>query len=177
MLIDLVFVVLMILACIKGLRTGFIIAFFSLVALIVGLAAALKLSSIVAVRLTESVDVSTRWLPVISFVVVFLAVVILINVGAKLLQRSFEFALLGWVNKIGGMLLYILFYSVVFSIILFYLVQLHILKDETIQASRAYKYLQPLGPAVMNKLGEVIPVFRHMFGQLQDFFSRVGNKL
>jgi membrane protein required for colicin V production len=177
MLIDLVFAVIMILACIKGFRTGFIIAFFSIIAFIVGLAAALKLSSIVAVRLSENVDVSARWLPVISFVVVFLVVVILINVGAKLLQRSFEFALLGWVNKIGGIILFVLLYGIIYSIILFYLVQLHLVKVETIQDSQAYPYIQPLGPAVMNKLGDIIPVFRDMFGQLQDFFSRVGNKL
>ena len=71
MLIDLVFAVLVFFACIKGLRKGLIIALFSVVAFIVGLAAALKLSAVVANKLSENLEVSGKWLPVISFTVVF----------------------------------------------------------------------------------------------------------
>ncbi|MEO6489574.1 MAG: CvpA family protein [Ferruginibacter sp.] len=177
MLIDIVFGILVILACIKGFRTGLVVALFSVVAFIVGLAAALKLSSLVALRLSEHVNVSNRWLPVISFIIVFFIVVLLINLGAKLIQRSFEMIMLGWLNRLGGMILYILIYTIVFSIFLFYAVQLHMVKNETINASQCYRFIQPLGPIVINKLGSVIPFFQDMFAQLQAFFSKVGNKI
>ena len=72
MIIDIIVAVILILAIIKGYRQGLIVAFFSLIAFIVGLAAALKLSVVVAGYIGKAVNVSDKWLPIISFAVVFL---------------------------------------------------------------------------------------------------------
>ncbi|MEP6711321.1 MAG: CvpA family protein [Ferruginibacter sp.] len=173
MLIDIVFLLLMLLAFIKGLRKGFIIALFSIVGFIVGLAAALKLSAVVAQKLSSNLNASGKWLPALSFLLVFIVVVILINLGARLIQKSFEMVMLGWVNRIAGLILYALLYSILFSIFLFYATQLHFIKTETIAASQAYPYLQPLGPKVINSLGTVIPFFKDMFSSLEQFFEKL----
>jgi membrane protein required for colicin V production len=177
MLIDVFFAIIVLFACIKGFQKGLILAFFSIVAFILGLAAALKLSAVVATKLHASMSVSAKWLPLISFVLVFLIVVVLVNLGAKLLQKSVELVLLGWVNRLGGIVFYILLYSIIFSIFLFYAVQLHLIKPETIAASTCYEILRPLGPAVIDKLGVIIPFFKDMFSQLQQFFTAVSNKI
>ncbi len=174
MFIDIVFLVLMLLACVKGYSKGFIIALFSIVGFIAGLAAALKLSAYVAARLSGTFSTSGKWLPFISFLLVFIAVVLLVNLGAKLIQKSIEMVMLGWLNRIAGIILFALLYSIFFSIFLFYAVQLHFISAETIAASTAYPYLQPLGPAVINSLGTIIPIFKDMFTQLQEFFGRVN---
>ena len=83
MIIDIVFLILVILAVIKGFRRGLIVGLFSFIAIIVGLAAAIKLSIVVAGYIGSAVNVSDRWLPVISFLVVFIAVVLLIRLGGK----------------------------------------------------------------------------------------------
>ena len=67
MLIDLLLLILAVFAIIKGFSRGLIVGIFSLLAIIIGLAAAMKLSLVVAGWLGESVNVSERWLPVISF--------------------------------------------------------------------------------------------------------------
>ena len=69
MLIDFIFAALMVIACIKGYQRGLILAVFSIVAFIIGLAAALKLSTVVADWMKDSISVSAKWLPFISFVV------------------------------------------------------------------------------------------------------------
>jgi membrane protein required for colicin V production len=46
MILDLVFAVLIILAIIKGYQRGLIVGIFSLIAIIIGLAAAIKLSAV-----------------------------------------------------------------------------------------------------------------------------------
>ena len=79
MLIDIVFAILLIMACIKGFQKGLIIAVFSIVAFIIGLAAALKLSTAVASWLGNSVSVNTKWLPFISFALVFFIVILLVQ--------------------------------------------------------------------------------------------------
>ncbi|MCP9750477.1 CvpA family protein [Ferruginibacter sp. HRS2-29] len=176
MLIDSIFAVLLVLACIKGYTKGLIVALFSIIGFIVGLAAAIKLSSVVAEKLSASISVSAKWLPFISFLLVFIAVIVLVNLGAKLIQKSFEMAMLGWVNRLGGILLYMLLYSILLSIFLFYAIQLKFINDETVKASVIYPYIQPLGPKVINSLGFVIPWFRDMFTQLQDFFGNIPAK-
>ncbi|MEO7444022.1 MAG: CvpA family protein [Ferruginibacter sp.] len=177
MFIDVVFILLMVWAIIKGLRKGLIVALFSFLAFFVGLAAALKLSTVVAARLGSASGESSRFLPLLSFILVFLAVAFLVSLAGRLLQKTFEVAMLGWANRIGGIIFYILLYSMTFSILLFYISQLHLISAETQSTSIFYGYLQPLAPAVMNALGKIIPFFSNMFTQLQGFFQQHSGKL
>ena len=166
----------MVLAVFKGYSKGFIVALFSVVGFIVGLAAALKLSAFVADKLSGTFNASGKWLPVLSFILIFIVVVLLVGLGAKLLQSSMELALIGWVNRIAGILLFALLYAILFSVFLFYAVQLNIFSAESIAASNCYPYLQPLGPKVINSLGTIIPWFKNMFAQLEQFFESIPAK-
>jgi membrane protein required for colicin V production len=177
MVIDLLFLCVLALALFKGLQRGLIVAVFSLIAFIVGLAAALKLSAVAAVYLQEHWDVSTKWAPVLSFALVFLVVVLLIRIAANLIETTVEIALLGWVNKLGGVLLYMVLYTIIFSILLFFAVQLKMVSDETLQASVCYAFIEPWGPVVMNGFGRLIPVFRDLFTELEDFFGNLSQKI
>jgi len=177
MIIDLIYAVLPVIAIFKGIRRGFIIAIFSVLAFIIGLAAAMKLSTVVASYLGSSTNISSKWLPFLSFLIVFLLVVLLVRMMAKLIEKSVEFALLGWVNRLLGIALYIALYTTIFSILLFYAIQLHVIKPETILASRTYNFIEPWGPRAINGLGAVIPWFRDMFQQLEEFFGGVSQKV
>ena len=176
MIIDLIYAVLLIVAIFKGIRRGFIIAIFSVLAFVIGLAAAMKLSTVVASYMDSNTNISAKWLPFISFLIVFFVVVLLVRMVAKLIEKSVEFALLGWVNRLLGIALYIALYTTIFSILLFYAIQLHIIKPEMVLASRTYGFIEPWGPYAINGLGAVIPWFRDMFRQLEEFFSGVSQK-
>lgn len=176
MLIDVIALVLLLLSVYKGFRKGLIVAVFSFLAFIVGLAAALKLSAVVAAYIGSNVNLSQRWLPVIAFLVVFFVTVLLIRLGAKMLESAVQVAMLGWLNRLGGIIFYILIYFFIFSILLFYAQQLHLIKPETTEASKTYPYIQPIGPRIMGILGSVIPAFKDMFDQLLQFFQHVSDK-
>lgn len=177
MTVDIIFVILMIIALVHGYRRGFILAVFSFVAIIIGLAAALKLSAVVARHLGTTVKISDRWLPFLSFLVVFILVVLLIRLGAKAIQRITETLMLGWLNRLAGIVLYAAIYTTIFSILLFYLGQMKIISSETVQSSATYSFIRPWGPKAMDILGAVIPFFRNMFTELEDFFSHMSQKL
>ncbi len=177
MLLDIILLVLLILAVLKGYQRGLIVGVFSLIAIIVGLAAAIKLSTVVAEYIGKAVKISDTWLPVISFAVVFILVVLLIRLGANMLQKTVEIALLGWVNRLGGILLYIAIYLIVYSVILFYVEQVNLIQPATIQNSVSYTFIQPWGPRVINGFASVIPFFKDMFTELQSFFDSVAQKL
>ena len=176
MLIDIIFLFLMVLAIFKGIKNGLILAVFSLVGLIVGLAAAIKLSVLVADYLKDTVNVSAKWLPFLSFILVFIGVLILVRIGATAIEKTIEFAMMGWLNKLGGIILYVVLYIILFSVLLFYADKLNLINPKTITASKTYTYLQPWGPKVMDMMGSVIPWFKDMFSELEKFFEGVAAK-
>jgi len=177
MILDIIVAVILILAVIKGYRQGLIVALFSVVAFIIGLAAALKLSVVVAGYIGQAVKISDKWLPIISFAIVFLIVVLLVRLGARFIQKTVEFAMLGWLNRLSGILLYAGLYILIFSILIFYADQLGFIKSETKNESVTYAYIQPWGPKLMEGLGKIIPIFKGMFNDLEDFFDGVSKQV
>ena len=175
MIIDFLFLLLVIWAIIKGYQKGLIIALFSIVSLMVGLAAAIKLSTIAASFLKDSVNISSKWLPVVSFVVVFLLVLLLVRFVATALEKMVELALLGWLNRLGGIILFVILYTVIFSIVLFYSDKINLLSDETLAGSKTFPYIQPWGPWAINGIGKVIPLFQNMFRELEEFFGKAAS--
>lgn len=167
----------MVMAIIKGYRKGLVVAVFSIVAYIIGLAAALKLSTVVAGYLQHNITVSNKWLPFISFAVVFLVVVVLVNWAGKFIEKTFEIVLLGWANRLGGVVFYAALYIIIFSIFLFYAEKIHLLSDDSLQHSATYSFIKPWGPVVINSFGKLIPIFKEMFTQLESFFASVSDNL
>ena len=93
MFIDTLFLLAMIAALFKGYTKVLVFAVFSFEAIIIGLAAALKLSSAVAVWLKTSTSISSYWLPFLSFALVMFAVVLLVRMGAKVVEKTMQFAI------------------------------------------------------------------------------------
>ena len=176
MAIDLIFIGLMILAVFKGISKGFIVAAFSLLAFIIGLAAALKLSATVAAHLHEKMNIGGYWLPVLSFALVFIGVALLIRWGAALVKKAATILFLGWVDTLAGILLYALIYLMCFSVILFFATRIHLITPEAQAASKTYFFIEPFGPKVMALLGKALPFFSHMFSDLSHFFEGVSKK-
>ncbi len=176
MIIDILFLLMMIFAIFRGLSKGLILGVFSMIAFIIGLAAALKLSVLVANYFRNAVAFSTRWLPVLSFVLVFIVVVLLINLGARLIEKTLQLVMLGWLNRLGGLLLYVGLYIIIFSIFLFFAEKAYLLKPEVIQQSQTYPYIAPWGPKVVDNFGKIIPLFKDMFVQLEGFFESIAKK-
>jgi len=110
-------------------------------------------------------------LPIVSFALVFLAVVLIVRWLEGLLESVIKFALLGWVDKLGGIALYAFIYLAVFSIILFYCTKAHVLSQSVVSSSKTYGFIEPFGPYLINKLAVLIPVFKDMFAQLEKFFG------
>ena len=176
MIIDIIFVILLTIALWKGYSQGFIVAIFSFIAIFIGLAAAVKFSVVVSAWLHSNTNIGTRWLPFISFLAVIIIVIILVRWIAGLIQAGIEFAMLGWLNRLGGIVLYVALYTMVYSIILFYATQMGTIKKETILTSVVYNIIEPWGPKSIDMLGNSVPVFKNMFQDLKDFFDSLASK-
>jgi membrane protein required for colicin V production len=174
--IDVLFIILLLLAIIRGWRRGIIVGIFSLLSLFIGLAAAVRLSAWVAGAIREYANLSSRWLPVLAFLLVFVGVVLIVRWAALLIKSVVDFAWLGWADKLGGILLYACIYTIVFSVILFYAGNLHLISPTMKSSSVFYSFIEPWGPVSINALGKLIPWFQDMFRQLENFFSRFDDR-
>ena len=176
MLIDIIYGILLIIAIFKGLRRGLILAVFSLLAFIIGLAAAMKLSAVVAGYLAETTNISAQWLPVLSFILVLIAVALIVRWIARLLEAASEAVALGMLNRLGGILLYSCLYTFAYSVVLFYAVQIRLFDPTTIAASHSYGFVAPWGPVVIEKISLLLPVFSNLFSELSTFFEKFSGK-
>jgi membrane protein required for colicin V production len=172
MFIDVIFLVVVALAVIKGFRKGFIVGIFSFFAFLIGLAAALKLSAVAAEYLGENTSVSQRWLPVLAFALVFMITVLLVKLGAKMLEGATRLVMLGWLNRLGGILFFLFIYLFIFSILFFYAEQLKLFSPSVENSSITFPWLRSFAPKVMNALSVIFPFMKDLFADLVAFFDR-----
>ncbi len=176
-MLDIIFAIVIVIALFKGYKKGLVIAIFSLIALIVGIAVAVKLSAAVASYFQPQGSGSSKWIVLLCFVVLFLAAILIVHMTGKLIEKTFEIAFLGWANRLGGILLYVALYTIIFSVCLFYADKIHLLGKPTLAESHVYPYTQPVGPKIIDGIGKWIPIFKDAFTQLEDFFSGVSDKI
>ena len=143
-MLDILFLIMMITAVIKGIRNGLVVAVFSIIGWILGLYAAIKFSDSAAELLKDSFSISERWLSIIAFILVFSAVTLIIGLGARLVEKTFEFALMGWLNRLGGIFFYVLLYTLIFSVIVYFAGKVKLLSEETISSSKVYPVIEPI---------------------------------
>lgn len=171
MIIDIIAFLLLLTATWKGFRKGLVMGLFSFLAFIIGLAAALKLSAVAAGYLGEQTSISAKWLPVVAFIGVFILVALVVRIGGKAIEAALQLAMLGWANRIGGILFYLLLHAFIYSIVLFFAEKLMLLRPATIASSVVYPMLRPMAPWVMQALGAVLPFFKDAFERLGTFFE------
>ncbi len=174
MLIDILLLILLVIALVKGYRKGLVLASFSFVGIFLGLAAAVKFSALVARWLKEYTHIALGWLPFLAFLIILVGVWILVRIGSKLIETSLELVMLGWLNRLAGILLYALLYACIFSVILFYADKLHLLKTYMISDSVSYAYIKPIAPKFMALFEKILPVLKGAFQELSDFFEHLN---
>lgn len=177
MIIDAIFLICLIIFLIRGYSKGVVVALFSVLAIILGVLGALKLSGTLASLLFQDGEKGGRWVPFVSYIIVFFIIVWLVRLGAGLIQKSFEAVALGWINRLAGALLYAFLISFVFSSMLWLFNQMGVIKQETKADSYVYETVEPLAPKVFSLVGTVLPFARHIFEDLSGFFDNVNQKL
>lgn len=177
MALDILGITIVIIFFIRGYMKGIIVAAFSLLAIVLGIICALKLSGILAAYLLGKGIITSGWAQLISYVVLFLGVVILVRFIARLIEKSVQAVFLGLVNKLIGGLLYAFMAALVWSSLLWLCNQMHIISPETIASSKTYGYFMPIAPWVFEHIGKVLPFAKNIFTDLQHYFEGVNQHL
>src|ERR1700676_4381417 len=176
-MIDMLFYIIIFLAIVQGWRKGLILALFSMVCGLIGLAAAPKLSAVLATHMKSDLHMTSRWLPVFAFILVFIFVILIIRWAGRLLEKLIKLVLLEWLNKLGGILLLLILYISVYSVILFYGTKTQIISKQMMGNSHFYSLIAPFGPAVIRFITGFIPFGQDMFIALEGFFDRIARNI
>lgn len=156
---------------------GVILAAFSVLAILLGILCALKLSQAFSAWLLEKGYITSGWVQVFSYVVLFIVVVIIVRSIGKLFQKAVEGLMLGIVNKLTGGLLYAFLGVVFWSSMLWIGARMHIITPEIISESKTYPLLSGIAPWFFEQAGKLWPYVKDTFSNLEHFFDAVNKKL
>lgn len=115
---DIIIIIPLIWGGYKGFKKGFIIEIASFIALGLGVWGGMKFSSISAKYLSQAFNIAENIMPLISFAVTFIAIVIVVFTLAKMLQKIISMVALGFVNRAAGALFGMLKFSLILSVII-----------------------------------------------------------
>jgi membrane protein required for colicin V production len=85
-----------------------------------------------------------------------------------LLQQTADWLMLGWLNKLLGMVLYCLIYGTIISAFIYFMALLGVVEKSTMDASMSYSYLAKWWPYFMAKLSEWLPFIKQTLAQFSN---------
>lgn len=176
MALDITGIIIILLFFIRGYMKGLIMAAFSVIAILLGILVALKLSQSFATWLLVNDYITSGWAQVISYVVLFIGVVLLVRLIGKLLQKAVEGIMLGIFNKLAGGILYAFLGAVLWSSLLWIGAKMLVISPQTIEASKTYSWLSLLAPWFFEQAGKLLPFVRDTFANLESFFSTINGQ-
>jgi membrane protein required for colicin V production len=155
--IDYIILVILVLFIIQGYRKGIIIGLATIAALILGIYMAVHFSNYLDATLVEHLHPSRKWLPILSFSITFILVVIAVMLVAKLTERLVDVVGMGFFNHIGGAALGLVKGVILVSILLFVFASFDHnskwIKEKDKQGSFFYSHVAEVFPKLMKKFG------------------------
>lgn len=156
---DIIIIIPLLWGAFKGFKKGLVIEIASLVALFLGIWGGVKFSSVSAQYLGKMFDISEKIMPLISFSITFIIIVIAIFALAKLLQKLIKAVSLGLINKIAGAAFGVLKFGLIISVILSLVnninAELKFIEPEMENSSLLYKPLSKIAPKIIPGLEDI----------------------
>jgi len=137
--VDIIILVPVIWGLYKGFTKGLIAEVTQVAALILGVLLGTKLSYLLSDLLVNSAGLSEKYVPVVSFILIFVAVLVGLFLLSKALTGIAKKIALGWLNTIGGAILgglkFMLIIGIVLQLVVSNDIKGRIISEETRQES------------------------------------------
>ena len=116
--LDIILLICFIPAIITGLKKGFIAQVISIVSIILGIWMSFRFSALVSGWLGKWIEAPENILQIISFAVILILVILALAALGRLLEATVKIILLGWLNKLLGVVFAILKYAIILGLLL-----------------------------------------------------------
>ncbi len=171
MVIDILLLLVVGFGLYHGFVRGLVLTIFSGIAWIVGLFTALKLTAIVSSGLRSGLDSTSPYIPLISFSLIFIAVVVGVIFFAKLIDKIISVAQLGIFNKIAGAVFKGALFLLLASVALWLVNQAGLISPEAKSASKLYDITEPVAPGFFKFIDQNIPALKGLLTDLKKYFN------
>ncbi|MBC8342919.1 MAG: CvpA family protein [Bacteroidetes bacterium] len=174
-ILDIIFLIPLLYFLITGFKKGLLIEALSVVAFIVAIIGAMKLSH--KLMLSSGLELSSKWMPYVAYLLVFLGIFLLIILLARLLQKIIKTAKLNIFNRIAGALFGVLKVVLLFSLLLWISEQVEIIPEKMKEESLSYYYLEPISPKVISFITDYKEEARGTIDQIEEFFDEIADSI
>ncbi len=101
-ILDIILLICFIPPLVQGVRKGFIAQAISIVSIIMGIWASAHFANTVTAWISQYITASEQVLKVVSFALILIAVFLILAALGKVLEGMFKLVMLGWLNKLLG---------------------------------------------------------------------------
>lgn len=161
----------MVFGAVLGFRKGLLLEIFGVLAFVLAIIGGFKLMETGMVYLSEYFENFDQLLPFISFLVIFLAIIILVNMLGKLLKKMIDLTLLGGFDKFAGAILGLVKWAIGVSILLWLVNNFGIELPGQEEELVLYPFLTELGPKLIASLDVVLPFAQEMLDSIKELLS------
>ena len=155
--IDYIILAILLLFMVLGYRKGIIIGLATIAALVLGIYIAVHFSNYLDATLVEHLHPSRKWLPILSFSITFILVVIAVMLVAKLTEKLVDVVGMGFFNHLGGAALGLAKGLILVSILIFIVNSVDsngkLISGKTRESSPVYKQAARVFPGLMKTFG------------------------
>lgn len=168
MVIDIITGLLLVFAVYKGWTKGFTMAVFTLASYFISIVLALQFSGLVAGYIRDHAKTDSKWYSFLSFVLVMLAGIVAVRIVGKIIEKSATVLMLGFANKVMGILFFAFIYITVFSVLLVYAEKFEMIDVQNAGDSRTYGYILRFGKGLIQRFSEWMPAIKNLFNDTKD---------
>lgn len=158
-ILDVILLICFIPALIQGLKKGFISQVISIVSLIAGVWMSFEFSTAVSAWLAQYVEASEKLLKIASFAIIMIGVFIILGIVGKSLEGILKFVMLGWLNRLLGVVFAFIKTGLVIGIVIILFNSLNnslnLVSEETLEQSVLYPPLKDMAYTIFPYLKEI----------------------
>ena len=164
--LDIVLIVCFIPAIIRGISRGFVEQVVALISIFAGAWLGFRYGSVIAEWAAPYLNISDSILRIISFVAVVLVAVIILNLIGRLIAKTLKLALLGWLDRLLGLVFALLKAALIIGIVIILFDALNarfgFVRAELLDGSVLYKAIKSIADTVFPYLKDFISDAKEM---------------
>lgn len=171
--IDIVILIFLLIGAYTGYKRGLLMEVISLAAFFVAIIAGIKLLDWGIVLLSKYIDGYDGLLPIISFTIIFIAIILSLNMIGKAVKKVLDMTLIGSFDDIAGSVLGIVKWALFISIFLWIFGSFGgTISESTTENSFLYQPISSFAPGIFSSFSWLYPYFIEFFEQSKEFVNQ-----
>ena len=161
-ILDIILLICFVPAIIQGLRKGFIAQAVSIISIVAGIWASARFADIVAAWIGQYITASEQVLKLVAFALILIVVFLVLAALGKMLEGVFRLVMLGWLNKLLGVVFALLKTVLIVGLLIIAFTSLNdtfkFVQESVLNDSVLYPPLKKLAFEVFPYLKEILTI-------------------